>query len=488
MQATLSTKIPSFLGPWLIIGLLASVILGIPWLSEFSGIRTAGLFAFALLFLCISFLNPDFSGERINYFVGRKVWVLLVLAEFVMARKTPIGEAAQGQFSHAVTGEVSLWVFLLSWVVILTCIHPTYLKDLHSSHNVILTGFVVFALLSSTYSPSPVYSLAWALKLGLVVMALGLWFSGLKTVEDIVGVFKVMWWTYLVLCLIPFVQVLSEGVYLFSGGRLSGMFSATGISRAGGTLFLLSIILFWTEKFQKMRYGIISIFGLSILLMGVGKAAILSTVIAGISFFLFMGKYWVAMIFLGSFATVALLAVFANIPMVEYLLRYQETDQLTHLTGRLGLWEASLPTIQNNLWIGKGFVASKFSSLTLDGILWEAGHLHNAFLEVLYNNGLVGLGLILMMNYTLITTFRRIIRSSKRIDLHDSISKGLVTLYLFILVNGMTFVSFGGRVHHQFMLFLIIYMLAHKMDQFMPASEPITVLKRPFRNLGIGAP
>jgi len=39
-----------------------------------------------------------------------------------------------------------------------------------------------------------------------------------------------------------------------------------------------------------------------------------------------------------------------------------------------------------------------------EGVRWEASHLHNAFLDVLYNNGLVGLVLILSMHAIIIKT------------------------------------------------------------------------------------
>ena len=466
-----SSKVLALLFPFIIASLIASAVLGVPWISEFVGIRTVGIIALATLTLCVTFLREDFVGNRIFLYLGGMIWFFLLLCEFVMTRKTLIGEAQGGNFSHAVTGLVVVWVFLCSWVAALSLWNPVYLRELFSRRIFSLGVFGVLAVFSAVYSDFPLYSFAWAFKLCLAIVAITIWSYGIANIQDYKQALNVIWMTFFVLSCIPLTQVLGENVNLFAGGRFSGFFSPTGISRIGGTLFLFSILLAALMPEKKTKFQLSSIFGLVILGLGVGKTAIVSCLLAAMIFFSLNGKLrtslWMAVGLVG-FGFFALLL---KLPMVDYLINYHQQDTGLSLTGRMELWQASFPTILENIWIGSGYVSSKFSSLTLDGIRWEAGHLHNAYLDVLYNNGVIGLGLILLINFKLITTLVQIIKKSITHTEYHIIGVGLLSLYSFMFINAFAYVPFGGRPHNQFILFMTMYMLAQKLWQIVDEEK-----------------
>lgn len=453
--------------PLIISCLVALVFVGVPWMSEFAGIRMAGLLAFATLALCLTLVRKDFIGNRIYFYLGGLIWFFLLLSEFVMTRKTLIEEAQEGNFSNAVTGLVVIWIFLFSWVAVLSLWNPAYLKEFISRRILPLGVFGMLAVASATYAHSPLYSLAWAFKLCLAIAAITIWSYGIVNIRDFKQALKIIWMTFLVLSFIPITQVLGENVNLFSGGRLSGSFSPTGISRVGASLFLLSTLLWSLPSERKTKYQLSSVFGLVILGLGVGKTAMLSSLIAVMGFFIFIGKLRTSLFLAVGIVVLGFLVLLLKLPMVDYLIDYLQKGTGLSLTGRMDLWQASLPTILDNIWIGSGYVSSKFSSMTLEGVRWEAGHLHNAFLDVLYNNGVVGLSLVILINFKLMKTLFQII---KRSDPHGEffvIGVGLLSLYFFMFLNAFAYVPFGGRPHNQFILFLTIYMMAHKLWDFV---------------------
>ena len=69
------------------------------------------------------------------------------------------------------------------------------------------------------------------------------------------------------------------------------------------------------------------------------------------------------------------------------------------LTARTELWGLAMPFIRNRPILGYGYASSRFISLQVGGVSWDPGHMHNGFLEALYNNGFLGLFLMLAIPF-----------------------------------------------------------------------------------------
>ena len=108
---------------------------------------------------------------------------------------------------------------------------------------------------------------------------------------------------------------------------------------------------------------------------------------------------------------------------------------------------------------------------------WDAGHLHNAYLEVLYNNGIVGLILILLIQFT---TFRNLMRALKTSAGPAKVmTAGAFTIFIYLSLNAIVEPTFGGRPSWSFLLFLALVPFSEKLRQFAPGAEPIAPRQAP---------
>ena len=99
--------------------------------------------------------------------------------------------------------------------------------------------------------------------------------------------------------------------------------------------------------------------------------------------------------------------------------------------------------------------------VNLRGPYAEAGHLHNGFLEALYNNGLIGLVLLLGMHLAVLGDLlfaRKVVAAPANPQSGASAMNlliiGTFALYLNLLINGLFTPAFGGRPTAHFMIFL----------------------------------
>ena len=96
-------------------------------------------------------------------------------------------------------------------------------------------------------------------------------------------------------------------------------------------------------------------------------------------------------------------------PLGASLEKYSESGNATTLTGRTNLWAAAWPQIKSHPIFGNGYRASRFLSDEVQGAFAEAGNMHILLEEVLYNNGLVGLIPILIINVLIVVNLRKAI-------------------------------------------------------------------------------
>jgi O-antigen ligase len=163
--------------------------------------------------------------------------------------------------------------------------------------------------------------------------------------------------------------------------------------------------------------------------------------------------------------------VFFASPVGDYFTRYAQGTQLESLSGRIQLWQSALPEIERNFFLGHGYLASRFFALLLPlADQWEA-NMHNAFIEVLYNNGIVGLAIILALIYVTVRTIWGLVRrkSSREVFV---LAAGLLALEAYFLLNGMLESTFGGHPHAFFVFFLVLAALAERLQAFEFSSPP----------------
>jgi O-antigen ligase len=120
----------------------------------------------------------------------------------------------------------------------------------------------------------------------------------------------------------------------------------------------------------------------------------------------------------------------------------------------------ALPKIKQHPLLGHGYLASKFMWVNMTGPFAEVGHLHNGFLETLYNQGALGLICLVGLHAAILANLwfsRKAVtaaaKSRVNLNVMNVLIVGSFCLYLDLLINGLFTVAFGGRPTAHFMMF-----------------------------------
>jgi len=342
---------------------------------------------------------------------------------------------------------------------------PDYIRGLWSKPYRWLALFGLICVASTYYTPQPLFALAWAFKLMLVIVIVKTSASFLQSTKDLTTFFQVTLLGFLLLSVVPLAIALINPTYS-DDGRL-GNIAPDGLSAMGGTLFLIALMLF---SMSRKRWLVpVALVGLTVMIFAGGKTAIAAGIVCGLLYFLLQGRLIPAMgLIAGLLASGAFIMAFT--PLGHHLAWYLSSGQLSSLSGRAHLWKTVVPEIWQRPFIGHGYLASRFVALQVEKVPFGAPHMHNGFLEVLYNDGIVGLLVMSMIHIVIVTNLVKSFRRSRSTrDLH-LFTIGCVVLYVNLLVNGLFNASFGGRAEAPFMLLLALVAISENLVGM--ASDP----------------
>jgi O-antigen ligase len=157
-------------------------------------------------------------------------------------------------------------------------------------------------------------------------------------------------------------------------------------------------------------------------------------------------------------------------PLGSYFHTYSEGAGADTFSGRTLLWSAVMPAIRQKPILGHGYMSSEFVAFQVNAVGWAAPHLHNGFLEALYNNGVPGLLVILAICIVIPRNLYRVLRRVSSTDPIYRIGAGCLALYAFLLINGLFNSSFGGKATAPFMVLLALVVVSNKLLEL--ASRP----------------
>jgi len=296
--------------------------------------------------------------------------------------------------------------------------------------------------------------------MGLVILLLAVCAQTASSLSDLVTFLRVTLWGYVLLTLLPVIRGFAYPATAFSGagGRLE---DPTLLSERAATLALIALILYAIRKSDWLFIPFL--FGSAVMLLALGKTAIVAGIIACMIFLILQRKF-AAAVFLTLGLSVLGGVLYLGVPEIShYLSSYQGASTLT---GRTNLWLAALHGIKEKPILGHGYMASRYLWLTQRGQLADFAHMHNGFLDVLYNVGLLGLIPILLLHLAIIRNVARSLRSSGRalviaptdhfLQVSYLLSAAFCALYIFILLNGLLRTIFGGKPIAGFMLFFAL--------------------------------
>jgi O-antigen ligase len=382
----------------------------------------------------------------------------LFVVERVFYRYSTIGAAYQGSFSAAAYAETIIWAICATVLLLITFRSPGHLGRLIKPSFRWLFMLAFFSIASAAYSPSKAYSFAWGFKLVLAVMLLRVVLDEIESMDDLRWFLRAALWSFTVLIVLCLTQFAATP-HPWEGGRMSEELSPTGVSAIAATLFLLGMTFYIEES--KRKYLVLSGLGFCTMLLGGGKGAILAALVAGTTFIILRKSLKSGLVFLVVVVVLGGILV-AVTPLQKYIVDYAKSDEAQTGTGRVGLWQAIIPAIMEKPLYGHGFVASKFIAEDVEDVNWPAGHTHNGFLEVLYNNGVIGLGFLLAVMWRTVRNLLWVIRKMQAGEMRTW-AMGAFAIFIFEILNGMLNASFGGRPGSAYLMLISLLMVSEAL-------------------------
>jgi O-antigen ligase len=497
---TATSKLPPYALTAALLLAVAGFTVCVMWLwpasmldSDTMALMLVVIFALAVLYAGLAVCRTTLADADSTVLrLSLLIWFILLISEGLFDRAGDEVDTYKGLITSQAYGEAIVWVVAAAILLLVLLPHLGHLRPLFAKNYKWATIYVLVCLLSVTYSPDKTYSLAWCFKLGLVVLLLGVCIPTVSSVAKAILFLRITLWGLLFLTFIPVLIALwdPEGAFSGAGGRL---LDPVLLSQRGGFVFLIATVLYSLQR--RRLFLVVSIVGAAVMVMAFGKTSIIAGTFSAGLFLILQGKRKAAGLLFGGLLVLTLV-ILVTVPQVSrYASSYEGTDTLT---GRTNVWEMALPRIKQRPLQGYGYLATKFMWLSEREKVATFTHLHNSFLDVAYNLGLLGLVPMIMMHVGLVKNLRRSMRNAKAPPTIGSdaserrssrtlylVAAGCLILYVDLLINGMMTTTFGGRPNCLFMSFLAVLALSEVVyrESLGLVGAPATVKPSRFRSV-----
>lgn len=457
--------------------------LGPVWLVSDGSLKTMGAVAMLFIPLCLVLAAAKaraLSASRTTFTLALLVWWFLLISDKLFDRISDVQNTFEGQYSVDAYGEFVVWVVAFVTALLISVARPGYLGKFFTGSFKWLSLFVLSCLVAATYSPSPSYSLGWGFKLLLVVLILGLSTSCMEKLTDVRAFLWATMWGLLFICILAVAEAVADPTSMFQG--VGGRFNADPVvlSETAGCLLIVALIL--NSLHGRLWLKLIIGFSLLTMIFSFGKTGIITGVISAIVFFLFQKKLASSIGLLLGAGVLAASLVATVAPLAHYLSAYHAGGTLT---GRTEIWETGIGFIKQKPWLGHGYLATKFMWTVERGKVSNiAPHLHNGFLEALYNNGIGGLIFLIGIHVAILTNLffaKRTVRKYQRAggsQQANTLIVGCFALYLDLFISGLFTAAYGGRATVLFMIFLSLLGMSVALRKFAQQVEEQPVVVR----------
>jgi O-antigen ligase len=447
--------------PGVSLAILVALILGMGpiWLVSDGTLKTMGAVVMFLVPLCLVLAVAKaraLSPTQTSFALGLLIWWFLLISDKFFDRISDVQNTFEGQYSVDAYGEVFVWATAFVVLALISVAKPAYLGKLFSGSFKWLSLFVLSCLVAATYSPSPAYSLGWGFKLFVVALVLGLCTSYMERLRDVRAMLWSTMWGLLFTCILAVAEAVADPTNMFQG--IGGRFNADPVVLSGTAGLLLICALTLNSLHPRLWLKLIALLSILIMIISFGKTGIIAGVMGAIVFLLFQKKLASSLGLLVGVGLVAMVLVTTITPLANYVSTYRGG---TNLTGRTEIWKSGIESIKQRPWLGHGYLATKFMWTTQrTTAVADMAHLHNGFLEALYNNGVVGLLFLLGIHGAILANLfyaKRTVQKYQRAGRSqeaNTLIVGCFALYLDLLIYGLFTPAFGGRTTVHFMVFL----------------------------------
>jgi len=450
--------------------------LGPDWIISDTSLKTMTSTALLLVPLCAVLALARSKGataEQTTFAVALLLWWSLLISDQWFDRASDADNLYQGQYSVDAYGEVVTWLIVFLILALISFAKPDYLRKLTFGSYKWVSLFVLSSLMASAYSPSRSYSLGWWCKLFVVALVLALCTNCMEKISQIRAFLWSTLWGLLLVCMLAVGTALSDPTTLFAG--VEGRLNADPVVLSGTASCLLIVSLILNSLHGRVWLKLISLFSVVVTIISFGKTGIVAGAVSASIFFLLQKKLASSILVLVGVGALAAVLVATITPLGNYFANYHGGAKLS---GRTEIWKTAMPAIKQKPIIGHGYLASKFMFKEQRGAD-VASHLHNGFLDTLYNNGVIGLGLLLALHGTILVNLyharARISawkgRVTEDIRQANMLVMGCFALYLDLLIYGCFTPAFGGRMTDHFMVFISIVGLSMALRRYAQGLE-----------------
>jgi O-antigen ligase len=448
------------------------------WLSSEAALRPMIAAAMLLIPLCVILAAAKARGvdpQRTTFALTLLIWWFVLISDEFFNRISDVASTYEGQFSGDAYSEVFTWLIASLILGFIFLKKPGYLGKLFSGSYKWLSLFTLLCLASATYSPSPLYALGWWFKLFLVTLLLGLCTSCIEKLSDVRALLWSNLWGMLFICALALADALADPTTLFqgAGGRLNA--DPVVLSGIAGLLLIVTLIL--NSIRGRLWLRLVGLLSVVIMILAFGKTGLIAGAVSATAFFVLRKKIASGLGLLLGVGLLAAILVATITPLANYVSTYHGGGKLT---GRTEIWEDAIPAIEQQPVFGHGYLASRFMWTTTRGqILNVAAHMHNGFLDTLYNNGLIGLVFLLGMHGAILTNLFHakkalsVPNGKETQDLEEAnvLIIGCFALYVDLLIYGLFTPAFGGATSAFFMVFLSILGLSISLRKLTQQPE-----------------
>jgi len=278
----------------------------------------------------------------------------------------------------------------------------------------LLFYYALVAIITASLSPEPFISLYWGgLYLSPIIV---LWYA-MNSSKPFENVRRIIIINYIIFTILVFTFIPAIAGNGGIGGWNELPFQLGEVNRNGVARYALIVIIFSLIRFINKKKGsrhfflLLLLYALYLLVQTQSRSALLGLAVVTMLVFYLKGLNWRFLLLGPSFAYA--------IWMAGYKIRAQgEFDQLISLTGREGTWQKGLEQISASPFFGWGFQA--------DRLLLEFEHMHNSYLHVAIQSGILGL---LFFAGAVIGTWKLILRNK---FFKEKIKTGGVNKFLVI--------------------------------------------------------
>jgi O-antigen ligase len=391
-------------------------------------------------------------GEREAFLSSALViWVFLTVSEAIFSHFQSTASAAKGHVDPGAIYQALSWILSGAVLILITSFRPAYLRRLFVGPLKWASIFAIVVVISCPLSPKPIYSLALAFKLCLVVLALH---AIGEAIDDEIGIFRFFTALFLATFIVVTKAFIAELIQPdpFRSGRLPNV----GLSGTCGILLLLCLLLFFLKK--NLIFVMIATYSVIVMILCGTKGGMVASFVSLMMFFILLKRPAQALAVSFAFGLILVLCILFT-PLGKSLEKYSEGGSATTLTGRTNLWANAWPNIKSHPLFGNGYRSSRFLSEDVPGAFKDAGNMHNSFLEVLYNNGLAGLIPILIIIFLVVANLKTVILQPLTMQQRYYVVAALA-LETHLVVWGLVAVTFGGQPDDRFMAFFAILVIS----------------------------